>query len=645
MKLSDLDGHQALQHNGDSSSSGLLAVATNGSSSNGHTRTAHHLQGHPLFASSTIDRHEFVRLMIQSLNDVGYHESAAALEAESGYAVEAPEVASFRRAVLDGAWDEAEAALGHLGLANTDDLRATRFLLSQQKYLELLEQQDVAAALQVLRGDLAPMSYDQEKLHLLSSLMMCASADDLRERANWDGSAGTSRRRLLSQLQTYIPPSVMLQPRRLTALLEQARAHQRAQCLYHTRTVPPSLLEDHACSRADFPVLTTHILAEHDDEVWDIRWSHDGRSLASGSKDKCAIVWSIGPETGPAQRECVADKVLRDHDHSVTALAWSMDDSVLLTSSETVIKMWNAKTGACIRELKKHDETVSSLVYLPDGSGFVSGGMDRKIIVWDNDGSVRESWPLAPIRICDLTVSPDGSRLIAVGLLRLNESATASSTSLSLPASTPGANGLGAVNTLRMTPAGAAPRNKLVIYDLQSKQELNSVIEVLGEVTSVRVSRDSRYAIVNHAPDEVHLWDLESGRLARKFTGQRQGQHVIRSCFGGDEDTFVLTGSEDGNVYVWHRDTGVLLEVLAGHGEGSVNSVAWNPQEPALFASCSDDQTIRIWEAPPPGIPDFDRERERERERIRQLAAANDDGAFSDGLGPTTRAKGKGRGV
>ena len=47
-------------------------------------------------------------------------------------------------------------------------------------------------------------------------------------------------------------------------------------------------------SRGDVAILTTVILKEHDDEVWNVKWSHNGQYLASASRDKSAFIWFIG---------------------------------------------------------------------------------------------------------------------------------------------------------------------------------------------------------------------------------------------------------------------------------------------------------------------------------------------------------------
>lgn len=52
----------------------------------------------------------------------------------------------------------------------------------------------------------------------------------------------------------------------------------------------------------------------------------------------------------------------------------------------------------------------------------------------------------------------------------------------------------------------------------------------------------------------------------------------------------------DASIYIYHRTSGKLLERLSGHGEGTVNAVAWHPKLPSLLASCSDDGTVRIWQ-------------------------------------------------
>ncbi|KAG6335210.1 hypothetical protein ID866_3881 [Astraeus odoratus] len=222
--------------------------------------------------------------------------------------------------------------------------------------------------------------------------------------------------------------------------------------------------------------------------------------------------------------------------------------------------------------------------------------LDRKVIAWDASGKQVEEWPGVPVRVTDMAVTHDMRRLVVIGmgyqpngLLPADGLASRTVTRDSPPPSGTGV----AVN------AQVPSDNRIVVYDLKTKAT-ELLIPTEGELTSVKISSDSRFAIVNHAPDAIHLFDLDDGHIVWKFTGQRQRQHVIRSCFGGVDGNFVVSGSEDRNVYVWHRDTGVLLEVLAGHGSGSVNCVAWNPCNERMFASCSDDCTIRIWEPSPP---------------------------------------------
>ncbi|KAK3995037.1 WD40-repeat-containing domain protein [Cladorrhinum sp. PSN332] len=531
------------------------------------------------------DHQEVTRILIQALTDLGYHSAANSVSKESGYEVESPDVASFRDAILSGDWSRAEELLwggkstnGKEGqgsgrglvLAQGADRNAMRFQLRQQKFLELLELRESAEALSVLRTELTPLCRDQHQtLHLLSRLLMCQDADDLKTKANWDGAKGQSRHILLSQLsrkllqfrteaadsmadfvgQTeHISPLVMLPEHRLSVLLNNLKRNQIEKCLYHSTTRPISLYSDHLCDRSMFPTDVMVELEQHGGEVYQVAFSHAGDRLAACGTAKGVYIWDT--------RSFEVIRVLDGHDNneSICNLAWSPDDTMLVTCGrDRYAKLWTTETGHCTKVLEKFDEPVSSCVWAPDGKTFVTGSFDKTkpLCQWDLDGNCLSVWTKQH-RTEDLAISPDGHRLVAMD-----------------------------------------DQNQLHIYNFLTR-ELEYVYPLDARATSISISHDSRHIFVNKVNHEAHLIDLETREVEQKYQGHKGGAYTIRSDFGGAHENFVISGSEDGGVYIWHKVSATLIHKADAHSP-RVNAVAWSPADPALFATCGDDSKIKIW--------------------------------------------------
>ncbi|KAF9379455.1 hypothetical protein CPB97_008950 [Podila verticillata] len=532
------------------------------------------------------DRVELARLMIQSLKALGYKHSAQTLATEAGCELESQAVTQFRECVLSGAWDMVEQLSEHLDIDPVDCLPTVKFLIREQKFLELLESGQIKSALIVLRSELTPLNKNMERVHTLTSFMMTSGADDLRERAEWDGAEGTSRRKLLASLQKFISPAVMVPEHRLETLLKQANEQQIKNCFYHDsrNDAPYSLYSDHVCDKVGVPSVTRQVLEGHTNEVWYISFSHDGKYLASTSVDYRVIIWDL--ETFEAVH------TLQGHTESVSCCSWSPDDSLLVTAGfDKSMKLWDTQTGALKKNFLKHTDIVTCLGWLPDSNRFISGS-EKCMLLMGTSGDVLHSWNM-PVR--DLAITTDGRTLVAT-----------SNTNIRL------------ISLVDMTEI--------------------SRYEEMDDITAISLSRDNRHLLVNttvnltHLPmhREVHMWDLREGKIKRKYSGYQQGRFVIRPCFGGgggggitrkgllgddelDEsvhykERFVVSGSEDSKIHLWHRDNGHLVQNFEGHTK-AVTCVAWHPTNPTMFASASDDHTIRIW-----GTPE-DAERDMERTR------------------------------
>lgn len=537
------------------------------------------------------DREEVTRILIQSLTDLGYHGAAGALCKESGFQLEGPTVAAFRNAVLEGQWTVAEELLfgtasydhgGGIGLdaphgygkawsksarsnshsrrtggltlaegANKDEML---FWLKQQKYLELLERRDLGEALMVLRQELTPLHQDIGRLRILSSLMMCQSAEDLKSQAQWDGADGDSRNLLLSELSKSISPSVMIPEHRLAFLLEEVKQGWISNCLYHNTASSPSLYVDHICDRNDFPMRPVLDLRRHKDEVWYLKYSHDGSKLASAGKDSTIIIY----ETTSYQPIFHLD----EHEAGVAHLAWSPDDSKLISCAqqdENSARIWDTKTGRCLVTINDFTYPCTTAAWAPDGKSVVIGSQDTKwgLGIWDLEGTLVHKWSEDRLRVHDLAVSPDGQRLVVL------------------------------------------LETRILVYDFVSYEKLCEwTLDPGIKLTSVNISQDSQHMLVSLNENKIKLMEIDTGEVIQRYSGHLQTEFIIRSTFGGANENFIISGSEDSRIYVW-RTNGILVETLEGHEHGCVNSVAWHPRDPKVFASAGDDKTVRIWKPAP----------------------------------------------
>lgn len=51
----------------------------------------------------------------------------------------------------------------------------------------------------------------------------------------------------------------------------------------------------------------------------------------------------------PSERDCSTDKVLVGHNYPISAIAWSPDDSLLLSSAEQQLRLWNTSVRVAFR--------------------------------------------------------------------------------------------------------------------------------------------------------------------------------------------------------------------------------------------------------------------------------------------------------
>ena len=171
---------------------------------------------------------------------------------------------------------------------------------------------------------------------------------------------------------------------------------------------------------------TLQVLNAHTNNVNDVRFSPDGKLLASGADDRTVRLWD--PATGTCR------STLEGHSDYVRSVAFSPDGKLLASGADDrTVRLWDPATGTCRSTLEGHSVWVSSVAFLPGGKLLRSTDIHGGVLLWDvekgkvfEDVEARDAPSLSVFTGHDLEANP-GLAEAASGTLEESRLATTSS--------------------------------------------------------------------------------------------------------------------------------------------------------------------------------------------------------------------------
>jgi len=182
-------------------------------------------------------------------------------------------------------------------------------------------------------------------------------------------------------------------------------------------------------------------LTNHLSCVNSVRWSRDGKYLASGGDDAIIMIWQIGHQGvvfgdsfgGPVHEQWRCVHMLRGHASDVLDLSWSPDQKYLASCSvDNSIVIWNAKElPQKLTVLAGHQGLVKGITWDPVGKYVASQSDDHSVRIWRVSDWKEVKSVTEPFKKCGgtthvlrLSWSPDGKYIVSAHALN-NDGPTA----------------------------------------------------------------------------------------------------------------------------------------------------------------------------------------------------------------------------
>ncbi|WP_017608537.1 nSTAND1 domain-containing NTPase [Nocardiopsis xinjiangensis] len=283
------------------------------------------------------------------------------------------------------------------------------------------------------------------------------------------------------------------------------------------------------------------VLRGHTDAVWGVAWSPDGTRLATGSEDGTARLWEMEPTT-------VEHVVHEAQGAAVNAVA-ARDGVIAAGCEDGTVRVWEQDSDRPVH-LRGHTGTVRDAALSPDGKVLVSGGIDRRALLWNLEtGETVAELTHEDAIVESVAWSPDGDRV-----------------------------------------ATGAQDRSIRVWDARDGSLLAVLRGHQDWVVGLAWSPSGRMIASCSDDRTARVWELATGRERVVLTGH---ENWVDAVTWAPDETHLATSSADWTVRIWNLATGQSERVLTGHS-GRVPAVAWSP-DGSRIVTASHDRTVRLW--------------------------------------------------
>ncbi|XP_028783485.1 WD repeat-containing protein 44-like [Neltuma alba] len=314
----------------------------------------------------------------------------------------------------------------------------------------------------------------------------------------------------------------------------------------------------------------------HEGCIWTIRFSNDGHYLASSGEDKVIHVWevqefevtSMKPDEGSltpihpsllgtperngkeewhekkkkgkhgskrGSSFTIPDYVhipetvfsfsekphcsFHGHSDDVLDLSWSRSQLLLSSSMDKTVRLWDMESRACL-QVFTHSDYVTCVQFNPmDEDYFISGCLDAKVRIWNIPQRFVVDWIDAHEMVTAISYTPDAQAAF-VGTHK---------------------------GSCRMYSTEDCKLSQIGTVELRRKKKSH-----LRKVTGFQFAPSNpSEVLVTSADSRIRI--VEDSRVVHKFVGFRNANSQISASFSPD-GRYVISASEDSNVYVWKNE-------------------------------------------------------------------------------------------